>query len=206
MNTEFDETNLVGKRFGERTVLGPSRRGPHREKQILCTCDQGHERWVAIRHLRAGTGGNCRTCSCSRAALSAPTLHPLRHTLAYRSWLNMRARTNHDESYVRRGITCCDRWQSFDFFLEDMGEPVPPRVELDRIDGNKGYFKDNCRWATHQENNANRTNLRMITYDGKTMCVAHWEKYLGVKLETLRKKLRFNRPLSVIMTELGYKS
>lgn len=86
-----------------------------------------------------------------------------------------------------------------------MGEPTPPKTELDRIDGTKGYYKENCRWATHQENNANRTALRMLTYDGKTMCIAHWEKYLGVKLETLRKKLRFDRPIDVIMQELGYK-
>ena len=87
-----------------------------------------------------------------------------------------------------------------------MGETQGERKELDRINGHLGYGKDNCRWATHMENNANRTNLRMLTYDGKTMCIAHWEKYLGVKLETLRKKLRFNRPLSTIMTELGYVS
>lgn len=117
----------------------------------------------------------------------------------------MRSRVRKDKSYVRRGITICWQWESsFDAFVADMGEQPAAGMEIDRIDGHGDYEPSNCRWATHEQNNANRTSLRLITFDGKTMCVAHWEKHLGVKRETLRKKLRFNRPLAVIMAELGY--
>lgn len=184
------------------------RPGKNGTKEVYCRCDEGHEAWVRVSHLNAGGGWNCRTCHCRRAAKQSADkiFHPLRHTEAYSAWTNMRHRVNHDESYVRRKIGHCPTWESFDAFLADMGQLPEGKPEPDRINGHQGYSKSNCRWASHAENNANRTNLRMLTYGGRTMCIAHWEKHLGIPLETLRKKLRFNRPLSTIMAECGFQS
>lgn len=197
--------DYIGERQGERVALSLDN-SVSGKTYLICKCDAGHIKKVKLSHWKSGDGGVCKKCHCRRIA----TKHGQagsdisKSTPAYKAWVQMRARVSSDESYVRRGIICCEEWTSFEKFLSDMGSP-PLKYELDRIDGNKGYYKENCRWVTHEQNNANRTNLRMITYDGKTMCVAHWEKYLGVKPETLRKKLRFNRSLGAIMKELGYK-
>lgn len=58
-------------------------------------------------------------------------------------------------SYGGRGITLCKRWHVFDNFIKDMGDPGP-KLQIDRIDNEKGYSKKNCRWATSREQHANR--------------------------------------------------
>lgn len=77
----------------------------------------------------------------------------------------MKARCNdphrdNAQYYFEKGITYAPEWQSFENFLRDMSER-PPGMTLDRIDGTKGYSKDNCRWATYYQQRHNRSANRV---------------------------------------------
>lgn len=94
------------------------------------------------------------------------------------------------ENYMGRGVTMCSRWlNSFEAFLTDMGER-PEGTTLDRYpDQNGDYEPSNCRWATIEEQNCNRSSNRLLTYKGKTQTLIEWSKELGIKRTTICMRL-----------------
>lgn len=120
--------------------------------------------------------------------------HGMARTPTYQSWIQMKRRCtapNHHlyARYHGRGITICDRWlTSFENFLADMGVRPTGRT-IDRIDNSKGYYPENCRWATPKEQVNNTDHPHLITFDGKTMHVSDWAKHLGIPRAALAMRL-----------------
>lgn len=87
--------------------------------------------------------------------------HGLSKTAEFKAWDKMisRCSTNGEMSkyYNERGIGICEKWKnSFIEFYKDMGKKPAANYSLDRIDNNKGYYKENCRWADKALQNLNR--------------------------------------------------
>lgn len=113
---------------------------------------------------------------------------------AYKVWLKMRKRCQnptapHYDRYGGRGITVCERWQTFENFFADMGER-PEGLTIERIDNNGNYELGNCKWATHQEQCNNRESNVLITAHGKTLNVAQWAVIIGKHVSTVHRRLR----------------
>lgn len=107
--------------------------------------------------------------------------HGMTDTPTHRSWLEMRRRctnphSEHWPDYGGRGIRFCERWESFENFLADMGER-PDGMTLDRIDVNGHYEPGNCRWATSSVQQRNKR--RIVLEDHERIQVAWLARDLG---------------------------
>lgn len=192
---------LDGQRFGKLLVLGelPRRTRPsgQRARYFLCRCDCGNSGAYCLGQLRSGHTSSCG-CSRTERTVKRNTTHGLskQFRAEYLTWKGMRQRCSAQagpdyERYARRGIEVCSRWHDFANFLADMGKKPSPQHSLDRWpdrDGN--YGPDNCRWATPTEQSRNRDIVRTIQVDGEEMPLTEASLRTGIKVATLRARLR----------------
>lgn len=115
--------------------------------------------------------------------------HGQHKSTTYSSWCGARGRCLNPRDkkfpdYGGRGITFDSRWDDFVVFLADMGEK-PAGTTLDRIDVNKGYRKENCRWATPYVQGRNQRSNVWIEIDGRIQCMTDWCRELGLNKSTV---------------------
>lgn len=95
------------------------------------------------------------------------------------------------KNYGGRGITVCDEWlNSVDSFVEwSLKNGYNENLEIDRIDNDKGYSPENCRWATREEQANNKRTVLKIEYQGKTQGLRKWCRELGLPYRKTHKRL-----------------
>lgn len=187
--------DITGVRFGRLTAIS-YHSSSSQGRNWLCKCDCGTETYCEANQLKRG---HKRSCGCLQIdhARKIKTTHGMANTPTHNSWKSMIARCNYkgNGSYPRyggRGISVCERWLiSFENFYADMGEK-PLGKTLDRIDVNGNYELTNCRWATDEEQDNNKTTSVKVTIDGVTMTYSQWGRKLNQDPCVLRwRYLRF---------------
>ena len=180
--------NLAGLRFGKLLVVRRHYENIRKTVAWDCLCDCGAE---AVVPSGALVSGNTTSCGCrKRNVLGESTKkHGMSGTRTYRIFKAMRSRVSKHPRYKHLHI--CQRWESFENFLADMGE-APVGLTIDRIDNSKGYSPDNCRWATYKQQARNLSTNRVITYRGRSMCLSEWAEAAGKDASWLWKRLKRN--------------
>ncbi len=190
MGTAID---LTGQRFGRlvATEAVPTERGRH----WRCVCDCGSLHVVKTNQL---TSGKTKSCGClwDDTVPGSNKTHGRGGTYLYRIWALIIQRCENPKnpaysSYGGRGITICVRWRdSFEAFLEDVGDRQSAEYTLGRIDNNGHYAPGNCRWETAKDQARNRRSSRHLTHDGVTITLAEWAERTGINVETIASRIK----------------
>lgn len=156
------KNDLTGNRYGMITVSGFSHITDSGNYMYRVKCDCGSEKLSSYANLTARPPSSC---GCAHNVADYTSTHGMSGTRTYRSWAKMKERCNNEKCisypfYGEIGIKVCDEWNnSFESFLYSMGE-APEGMSIDRIDNDKGYYPDNCRWATKTQQSANRRSVK----------------------------------------------
>jgi hypothetical protein len=197
--------DLTGQKFGRWSVLAFSRREA-RITYWLCRCDCGSTKTVSRTGLVSGDSQSCG-CFHREQASAARTTHGGAGTTENNIWNGIKARCYNRKNpawyrYGGRGITVCDRWfNSFEAFFEDMGPRPSSKHSIERIDNNGNYDPRNCKWATRKEQNRNTRQNVLLTFSGKTQCIAAWSDEFGITWNTLWQRLKRGWSVERALTE-----
>lgn len=186
--------SIIGKQFGRLTVISLAYIKDH-STWWNCKCDCGKE---VIVYRGSLTSGDTISCGCYHKERNHEfglkhglTKHPL-----YHKWSGMIQRCTNPNSdnysrYGGRGITVCDEWlNDFKSFYDwSIQNGYKDGLTIDRIDNEKGYAPDNCRWITKKEQYSNLRRNHNITYNGVTHTLSEWARVLNINRETLRYRV-----------------
>ncbi len=185
--------DLTGQKFGRLTAIEEVKSPEKNYTRWLCKCECGNEKVIARASLRSGETESCGCLQKEEVSKRRKT-HGLSRTKEYYSWKSMLNRCYNMKdvgykNYGGRGITVCEEWrESFETFLKDMGKS-PEGSSIDRINNDGNYCPENCKWSTKQEQNSNTRQNKIITFNGKTQTISAWAREVGIKAQTIARRL-----------------
>ncbi len=179
----------------------------------LCKCDCGNIRSVSRYTLTSGSSTNCG-CQRKHMPHDYNKKHGGKNDRLYNVWngIKQRCLSPSDRAfpeYGGRGISICPEWAddylSFKNWALSNGYDSSAKkykCTIDRIDNNKGYSPDNCRWVSQKTQCNNRRSNRFISYNGEKHTISEWADIIGIRKDTLRRRIDvYHWPAERALTE-----
>ncbi len=185
--------NLIGQKFNMLTVVseGDRKKLPSGQKPrvFTCVCDCGNKKDVLMLHL---VRNRIKSCGCAMKTRNGESLSKL-----FKKWKAMHERclpTARDASvYSNKGISVCSEWSDYFVFRDwALKNGFKEGLTIDRINGEKGYSPDNCRFVSQRENNLNRNVTFYVYYKGekKPLMIVLIELNILEKYETVKRRIK----------------
>lgn len=189
--------DLTGQKFGKLTVVAQiGKKG----NAILwrCKCECGNDCEVVTADLNRQHNVSC---GCNRGLK-----HGKYKTRLYRIYNAMKERCYNQHTvnyhlYGGRGITICKEWlNDFNSFYEwALNNGYKENLSIDRKDTSGNYEPSNCRWITNKEQQSNKRNNVILTYDGITLTAKQWAEKLDINYQTLISRIYRGKPIEEIL-------
>jgi hypothetical protein len=180
----------VGHKYGRLLVVSRASNKSEKDTNARwnCRCECGNESIAYGGDLQRG---KVISCGCWNAEQRIK--HGMSRTPVNMVWRAMRDRCVNPNNksfanYGGRGIRVCERWDSFENFLADMGSRSNG-YSIDRIDNDGNYEPGNCRWTTTKQQMNNQRRNRVLEFNGESKTIAQWAESTGIKWLTLRQRL-----------------
>lgn len=186
---ESIKVDWTGAKQGKLEVLSRYHGEPHANGRTPirwnCLCECGSEIVLSSTALREGSS----SCGCGykRRPKNPDTVNRV-ESPTHITWRSMIDRCYNPSReaykyYGALGVTVCERWKTYENFLEDMGER-PDGMTLNRVKGAKEYSPENCEWATRSVQaydqrirETNKSGVTGVCWDKR---VGKWEAYISV--------------------------
>lgn len=191
--------DLTGQKFGRLTAIISEKDKEGRRFIWTCLCDCGNYTKATTVSL---THGLKKSCGCIQKEILSErnSTHGHSHERLYKVWKGMRSRCNnpHHKSYSKyggRGIEVCHEWNDYEAFRKwalnngYQEDAAYSQCTLDRIDVNKGYLPDNCRWVNEFVQANNTRNNRILEYNGECLTAAQWSRKLGISADVIYARI-----------------
>ena len=179
--------DITGQVFYNWTVVSPKKFDTPPRTRWLCKCKCGNISYVDYHSL---TKGLSKSCGCLGVINKKKFKYPTNKTLTA---IKSRCYNKNNKRYTRygeRGIFVCDEWNCGslgfkNFYKWSLSNGWKEGLTIERIDINKGYSPENCKWITLAEQALNTSRNHFITYKGETLTISQWAKKLNIKEKTL---------------------
>jgi len=192
--------DLKGKKFGYLTVIRKD--GTTKDGNViwLCKCCCGKETKVASSNLVRNFITSCG-CKRSKTISEKNKTHGKSRSRIYLLWSRIKVRCDkvtcsQYKNYGGRGITYDRSWEKFEpFYQWAINNGYQDNLTIERINVDGNYCPENCKWITFKEQARNKRNTYRVKYKNKEYCVSELAEIVGIKVDTLKKRL--NKGISV---------
>lgn len=190
--------DLTGQRFGRLVVIEEVKKRKNGRILWKCNCDCGNTKEI---YGNALLRGSTKSCGCLHTEIVSERFRKYdKDTTNLRNVLqSMKQRClnpNNTDYYLYggRGITICNEWLDKNIGMENfvnwsIKNGYKPGLSIDRIDNDKGYSPDNCRWVDSIAQGRNKRTNHIITFKGETHCLSEWAELMGLPYSVLKNRI-----------------